>query len=163
MDARHLKVWKDTFKQTWRCGSTTTAKNLRPKTHKWLLERLNNLFTQNNIPTIWRKSKIIAILKPGKYSAIPKNYRPISLLCHTYSHTLNHRLLIQELYNTTQASKLCSHPKPAAQQKIICGTNPVDGENKRMACHKVVYSHQPCSKSTPPTSRSMMEPEASST
>ena len=28
--------------------------------------------------------KIIAILKSGKDSAIPKNYRPISLICHTY-------------------------------------------------------------------------------
>ena len=41
-------------------------------------------FTGNKIPKIWRQSKIIAILKPGKDSAIPKNYRPISLLCHTY-------------------------------------------------------------------------------
>ena len=45
---------------------------------------LNNCFTQNKNPTIWRKSKIIAILKPGKDSAISKSYRPISLLCHTY-------------------------------------------------------------------------------
>ena len=59
-------------------------KNLGLKTHKWLLAMLNNCFTQNKIPTIWRKSKIIAILKPGNDSASPKNCRPISLLCHTY-------------------------------------------------------------------------------
>ena len=59
-------------------------KNLGPKTHKWLLAMLNNCFTQNKIPTIWRKSKIIATLKPGKDSATPKNYRPRSLLCHMY-------------------------------------------------------------------------------
>ena len=34
-------------------------KNLGPKTHKWLLAMLNNCFTHNRIPTIWRKSKII--------------------------------------------------------------------------------------------------------
>ena len=28
-----------------------------PKTHKWLLAMLNNCFTQNKIPTIWRKSR----------------------------------------------------------------------------------------------------------
>ena len=39
---------------------------------------------ENKIPTIWGQSKIIAILKPGKDSSIPKNYRPISLLCHMY-------------------------------------------------------------------------------
>ena len=129
---------------------------------------LNICFMENKIPAIWRQSKIIAILKPGKDSSIPKNYRPISLLCHTYklyermilnriapaieqhlimehpgfrsgksctsqlqiSHiedgyeegmitgtafvdlsaaydTLNHRLLIQKLYNTTIDSQLC--------------------------------------------------------
>ena len=58
--------------------------NLDPQTHKWLFAMLNNCFTQMKIPTIWMKSKIIAILKSLKDSAIPKSYRPISLLCHTY-------------------------------------------------------------------------------
>ena len=59
-------------------------KHLGPKAHKWLLTMLNICFMENKIPTIWRQSKIITILKPGKDSSIPKNYRPISLLCHTY-------------------------------------------------------------------------------
>ena len=45
---------------------------------------LNVCFTGNKIPKICRQSKIIAILKSGKDSAIPKNYIPISILCHTY-------------------------------------------------------------------------------
>ena len=53
-------------------------KHLGPKAHKWLLTMLNICFMENKIPTIWRQSKIIAILKPGKDSSIPKNYRPIS-------------------------------------------------------------------------------------
>ena len=131
---------------------------------------LNTCFIENKIPKIWRQSKIIAILKPGKDSAIPKNYRPISLLYHTYKlyerlilnivsllleqhllkeqagfrpgklctsqllyltqhteddyqrgmitgaafvdlsatyDTVDHRILIQKLYNTTQDSQLC--------------------------------------------------------
>ena len=145
-------------------------KHLGPKAHKWLLTMLNICFMENKIPTIWRQSKIIAILKPGKDSSIPKNYRPISLLCHTYKlyermilnriaptieqhlikeqagfrsgksctsqllnltqhiedgyeegmitgtafvdlsaayDTVNHRLLIQKLYNTTLDSQIC--------------------------------------------------------
>ena len=145
-------------------------KHLGPKAHKWLLTMLNICFMENKIPTIWRQYKIIAILKPGKDSSIPKNYRPISLLCHTYKlyermilnriapsieqhlikeqagfrsgksctsqllnltqhiedgyeegmitgtafvdlsaayDTVNHRLLIQKLYNTTLDSQLC--------------------------------------------------------
>ncbi len=145
-------------------------KNLGPESHKWLLTMLNKCFMENKIPKIWRQSRIIAILKPGKDSAIPKNYRPISLLCHTYKlyerlilnriaptverhlikeqagfrpgksctsqllnltqhiedgyqkgmitgaafvdlsaayDTVNHRILLQKLYNTTQDSTLC--------------------------------------------------------
>ena len=53
-------------------------KNLGPRGHRWLQS------TENRIPKIWRQSKIIAILTPGKNSAIPKSYRPASLLCHMY-------------------------------------------------------------------------------
>ena len=44
-------------------------KHLGPKAHKWLLTMLNICFMENKIPTIWRQSKIIAILKPGKDSS----------------------------------------------------------------------------------------------
>ena len=40
--------------------------------------------TENKISKVWRQSRIIAILKPGKDASIPKSYIPISLLCHTY-------------------------------------------------------------------------------
>ena len=59
-------------------------KHVGPKTNKWSHTMFNVCSTGNKIPKIWRQSKIIAILKPGKDSAIPKNYRPISLLYHTY-------------------------------------------------------------------------------
>ena len=59
-------------------------KHLGQKANKWLHTMLNVCFPGNKIPKIWRQSNIIAILKPGKYSAISKNYRPISFLCHTY-------------------------------------------------------------------------------
>ena len=38
----------------------------------------------NSIPKIWRKSKVVALLKPCIDPASPNSYRPISLLCHTY-------------------------------------------------------------------------------
>ena len=58
--------------------------NLGPRAYKWLKTMLSKCLTENKIPKLWRQSKIIAILKPGKDSATPKSYRPISLLCHTY-------------------------------------------------------------------------------
>ena len=93
-------------------------KNLGPNAHKlWLRAMLNNCFIDNKIPTIWRQSKIIAILKPGKDSAIPKSYRPISLLCHTYK--LYERLILNIIASTIEqhlikgqasfrAGKLCT-------------------------------------------------------
>jgi len=36
---------------------------------------------QLKIPKIWRKSLVIASPKPEKPLGVPKNYRPISLLC----------------------------------------------------------------------------------
>ena len=65
------------------------------KANKWLHTMLNVCFKGNKIPKIWRQSKIIAILKPGKDSAIPKNYRPISLLCHTYK--LYERIILNRI------------------------------------------------------------------
>ena len=75
-------------------------KNLGPNAHKWLRAMLNNCFIDNKIPTIWRQSKIIAILKPGKDSAVPKSYRPISLLCHTYK--LYERLILNRIAPTIE-------------------------------------------------------------
>ena len=70
-------------------------KHLGQKANKWLNTMLNVCFTGNKIPKIWRQSKIIAILKPRKASEIPKNYRPISLLCHTYK--LNKQMILNRI------------------------------------------------------------------
>ena len=56
---------------------------------------LNVYFTENRIPKVWRQSNIIAILKPGKDSAKPKSYRPISLLCHM--NKLYERLILKRI------------------------------------------------------------------
>ena len=67
-------------------------KNLGPRSHRWLNSMLNVCSTENRIPKVWRHAKIITILKPGKDSAIPKSYRPISLLWHMYK--LYERLIL---------------------------------------------------------------------
>ena len=72
-------------------------KNLGPKAFRWLLTILNKCFMEKKITTIWRQSKIIAILKP----AIPKSYRPISLLCHTYK--LYENMILNRIAPTVEA------------------------------------------------------------
>lgn len=63
---------------------TEQIKHFGTKTKRWLLNMYNACLQQCKLPNIWRKAKIIAILKPGKEANNPKSYRPISLLCHTY-------------------------------------------------------------------------------
>ena len=74
-------------------------KNLGPNAHKRLRAMLNNCFINNKIPTMWRP-RIIAILKPGKDSSIPKSCRPISLLCHTYK--LYERMILNRIAPTIE-------------------------------------------------------------
>ena len=114
-------------------------KNIGPKSRRWLLTMLNKCFMENKITTLWRQSKIIAILKPGKYSVIPKSYRPISLLCHTYK--LNKRMILNRIAPTielhlikeqagfrpgksctSQLLNLTQHIEDGYQESMITGT-----------------------------------------
>ena len=58
-------------------------KHLVPKAMVWLKEMMNNCLVSNKSPNLWRKFKVIDILKPGKDSSLPQRYRPIVLLCQT--------------------------------------------------------------------------------
>ena len=60
--------------------------------HTWILELLNDCIKCQQIPSMWRKSMVIALLKPGKDPKNLKSYRPISLLCTLYK-LLEHMIL----------------------------------------------------------------------
>lgn len=59
-------------------------KHFGTDTLKWLLKLMNSCINTCHIPKIWRKARVIALLKPGKEPSEPKNFRPVSLLCHLY-------------------------------------------------------------------------------
>ena len=67
-------------------------KNMGTKAMVRLKEMMNNILVSKKFQKLWRKSKVIAILKPDKDSSIHKGYRPISLLCHTYK-LLEHMMM----------------------------------------------------------------------
>ena len=125
-------------------------KHLGPRAHRWLHSMLNTCFTEKKIPKVWRQSRIIAILKPGKEASIPKTHynqnhsnrwitpnkggsrlqtctsqllnltqhiedgyknRMITVaafvdLSASYD-TVNHRIVIHKIFNTTRDSPLC--------------------------------------------------------
>ncbi|KAI5734992.1 hypothetical protein M8J77_012906 [Diaphorina citri] len=63
---------------------TEQIKHFGPVTNKWVLDLMNNCIEADQIPKTWRKTRVVALLKPGKDPNEAKNFRPISLLCHLY-------------------------------------------------------------------------------
>ena len=57
-------------------------KHLRSAALQWLLDMFNKCMRTNSIPNIWRKSKVVALLKPCKDPASPNSYRPSSFVYH---------------------------------------------------------------------------------
>ena len=58
--------------------------HLGDRARVWLLALFNKCASTYRISRIWRRAKVVALLKPGKDPLSPKSYRPISLLCITY-------------------------------------------------------------------------------
>ena len=71
-----------------------------PRVIKWLADFFSDCSARENIPATWRKAKVIALPKPGKDHHDPKNYRPISLLCHIYK--LYERIILNRLVPTIE-------------------------------------------------------------
>ena len=61
--------------------STVHLKNLGPNGIKYLTDIFNLSINTSTIPTIWKSSTIIPLLKPNKPAEDSGSYRPVSLLC----------------------------------------------------------------------------------
>jgi len=59
---------------------TQQIKNFGQQTKRWLLEMYNNCIKNVKIPVVWRKSRVIALVKMGTQPTEAKHFRPISLL-----------------------------------------------------------------------------------
>jgi hypothetical protein len=68
-------------------------KNFDPRVISWLTRFFNEILSTGYLPPIFKKSKIIAVLKPGKLPNDAASYRPIALLCTCY------KLLERLIYN----------------------------------------------------------------
>ncbi|KAK3880999.1 hypothetical protein Pcinc_014548 [Petrolisthes cinctipes] len=84
------------------------VKHLGVNGRGWLLSLLNKCATSLKIPKIWKRAKVVALLKPGKDPTSPKSYRPISLLCtiyKLYEHMILARILppVEEHLSVDQA------------------------------------------------------------
>ena len=75
--------------------STEQIKHFGRNTRLWLLNLYNSCMERLKIPKIWRHTRVVALLKPGKDPSLAKSFRPISLLCDTYK--LFERLILNRL------------------------------------------------------------------
>ena len=78
--------------------STEQILNFDPAAKEWLLQLYNYCLATHKLPKVWKKAHVMALLKPEKDPSVPKNYRPISLLSHTYK--LFERLLLNRIVPT---------------------------------------------------------------
>ena len=52
--------------------------NAGPNARKWLAKFLANVMVSHNLPRMFKRAKIIALLKPGKPADNADSYRPIA-------------------------------------------------------------------------------------
>jgi hypothetical protein len=62
------------------CIPKRALKHLPQRAVSLLAWIFNDILLTHNFPTMWKYARVISILKPGKDSALPSFYRPISLL-----------------------------------------------------------------------------------
>lgn len=79
---------------------TEQIKHFGSATKNWLLTLFNNCVSELKIPKLWRKSKVISLLKPGKDPESASSYRPISLLCHLFK--VYERLILNRMGKTIE-------------------------------------------------------------
>ncbi|XP_072376172.1 uncharacterized protein, partial [Diabrotica undecimpunctata] len=63
---------------------TKQIKHFEPKTLELLVKMMNCCVRTFQISKIWRKARVVALLKPGKDPADTKSFRPVSLLFHLF-------------------------------------------------------------------------------
>ena len=117
--------------------------------------------TTHRLPTIWKKAHVTTLLKPGKDPVVPRSYRPIYLLSHTYK--LFERLILNRIglaveehvipeqagfgpgkSTTSQVLNLTQHIENGFEEGLVTGVVFVDLSaaydtvNHRCLLHKIL-------------------------
>lgn len=93
-------------------------KHTGSKTKKWLLTVFNAILATGNLPMAFKRSKIVAVLKPGKNPEHVESYRPIALLSVCF------KLLERMIYN--RISPILDASIPVEQAGFRPGRNCCD-------------------------------------
>lgn len=76
-----------------------------PRTRLWLARFLTNVMQSNRLPPAFKRTKIIALLKPNKPEDRPESYRPIALLSVVYK--LLERLIFHRIEPVSDDNARC--------------------------------------------------------
>ncbi|GFU09610.1 probable RNA-directed DNA polymerase from transposon X-element [Trichonephila clavipes] len=103
--------------------SNRMLKNLPLKFLLFITLLINQLFKNNYFPNSWKTAVVIPILKPDKDSALPSNYRPISLLSclsKVYEFVLLQRLNQHcAAFNFIIPQQCCFRPKCSTVHQLL--------------------------------------------
>jgi hypothetical protein len=69
--------------------------NFGAQTKEWIISFMNDIVSTSKIPDLFKRTKVISIIKPGKGGTDPAHYRPISL--HSVVYNLLERLILQHI------------------------------------------------------------------
>jgi hypothetical protein len=69
--------------------------NFGAQTKEWNISFMNDIVSISKIPNLYKRAKVISIIKPEKDGTDPAHYRPISLLSVVYE--LLERLILQRI------------------------------------------------------------------
>ncbi len=79
--------------------TTEMVTHFGPSAKGWLLSLMNNCASSHKIPKIWKRARVVVLLKPGKDQSL-KSYWPISLLCLLYK--LYERMILSRICETVE-------------------------------------------------------------
>uniref|UniRef100_A0A1B0DMF8 Uncharacterized protein n=1 Tax=Phlebotomus papatasi TaxID=29031 RepID=A0A1B0DMF8_PHLPP len=72
------------------------------KCKRWLVQFYNDILMSGAVPQLFKKSRVVAIKKPGKDGTEPNHFRPIALLCICYK--LLERLILNRIESPIEAA-----------------------------------------------------------
>lgn len=98
------------------------------RTRLWLARFFSNVLLTNTLPSQFKRTKIIALLKPGKPDDRPENYRPIALLSVTFK--LYERLLydriVSEIEKVTPPEQAGFRRNRSCDEQVLTLTNYIE-------------------------------------
>lgn len=107
--------------------------NCGPKAIGWLKHFFNDILRTKNVPSAFKKSKIIAILKPGKQSNVPESYRPISLLSVTYKllERVIYKLISAKIFDSLPPEQAGFKPNRSTTEQVLTLTTFIEAGFQR--------------------------------